>query len=175
MTDRASTTDDPDSIDAADDPVGLEIHAIYRELDQEIAQLAPRCEVSGRCCRFAEYGHTLFVSEAEFALLLSEAPPPTRRVDDGETCPWQDLKGRCTARAARPLGCRVYFCDPTYEAHAPEITERFLGRLKRLIERFGLNWNYAPLHRHIQLARDDEKLSRAFEADPEVQNLGLEA
>ena len=175
MTDRASTAENPDFQDVADDPVAEEIHAIYHELDQEIAQLAPRCQVSGLCCRFAEYGHTLFVSEPEFTVLMNEAPSPSRPFDDGATCPWQDLKGRCTAREARPLGCRVYFCDPKYEPHAPEITERFLARLNRLAERYALNWNYAPLHRHIQLMRGDEKLAPLFEIDAEVQDLGFEA
>jgi hypothetical protein len=126
--------------------------ALYDELDAAVAALGPVCQVSGCCCRFAEYGHTLFVSAAEAALLLAEAPPPARPLDDGATCPWQDRHGRCSARGARPLGCRVYFCDPAYQPHAPELSERFLGRLKRLVERLGLPWDYAPLHHHLRHA-----------------------
>ena len=66
---------------------------------------------------------------AEAALLVADAPPPARPLDDGATCPWQDGAGRCTARGARPLGCRVYFCDPSYEGQAEPLTEEFLGRL----------------------------------------------
>src|SRR3954452_19573866 len=91
------------------------LHALYAALDEEVARLGPVCRLSGRCCRFAEYDHTLFVSAPEMAVLLADAPPPSRPLDDGETCPWQDTKGRCTAREARPLGCRVYYCDPTYQ------------------------------------------------------------
>ncbi len=92
---------------------------MYRDLDAEVAGPAPVCLVSGLCCRFEEYGHTLFVSAPEMAILLADAPPPSRPLDDGATCPWQDARGRCTAREARPLGCRVYFCDPTYQDQAP--------------------------------------------------------
>src|SRR5437764_4905777 len=104
------------------------------------------------CCRFAEYGHTLFVSVAEFAVLLADAPPPARPLDDGATCPWQDAHGRCTAREARPLGCRVFFCDPAYLPEAPDLSERYLARLKRLVEDCDLPWDYAPLHDHLRRA-----------------------
>jgi Fe-S-cluster containining protein len=130
-------------------PFHAELREVYAELDAEVARLAPVCLISGRCCRFREYGHTLFVSATEVQYLLSEAPEPARPLDEGETCPWQDDRGRCTARAARPLGCRVYFCDPAYQDAAPLLSERFIARLKRLAERHGLPWNYAPLHRHL--------------------------
>ena len=130
-------------------PFHAELRALYGELDAEVARLAPICLISGRCCRFREYGHTLFVSAPEVQYLLSRASEPTRPLDAGETCPWQDDRGRCTAREARPLGCRVYFCDPAYQDAAPPLSERFIARLKRLAERHGLPWNYAPLHRHL--------------------------
>ena len=85
-------------------------------------------------------------------LLLADAPQPVRPLDDGATCPWQDAQGRCTAREARPLGCRVYFCDPSYEPTAPELTEQFLGPLKQLADEHGWPWNYAPLHQHLHQA-----------------------
>lgn len=129
------------------------LHAIYADLDAEVARHGPACELSGRCCRFAEYDHTLFLSAPEAAVLLAEAPPPFRPLDDGETCPWQDAHGRCTARQARPLGCRVYFCDPSYQGRAPELSEAYLARLRALAEEFGLAWNYAPLHRHLRQAQ----------------------
>jgi hypothetical protein len=126
-----------------------ELEELYRELDATIARLAPKCELSGRCCRFREYGHTLFVSSPEVELLIGVAPPPVRPVDGGETCPWQDSRGRCTARHARPLGCRVYFCDPAYQDAGQELSERFIGRLKELTQRHRLPWSYAPLHHHL--------------------------
>jgi hypothetical protein len=149
-----------------------ELRSIYEALDREIAELGPICRLSGLCCRFAEYGHTLFLSEPEFDLLLSEAPAPSRPLDDGETCPWQDLQGRCTAREARPLGCRVYFCDPRHGPHAPELSERFLTRLKRLAERHQRPWNYAPLHRHARQARDAGKFTPRHQSDAGPDSAG---
>jgi Fe-S-cluster containining protein len=135
-----------------------DLHAIYAEVDAEVARLGPVCQLSGRCCRFDEYGHTLFVSAPEAALLVAEAPPPVRPLDDGATCPWQDARGHCTARAARPLGCRVYYCDPTYEGQAEALSETFIGRLKRMADENRLPWDYAPLHRHLHQAVADGRL-----------------
>ena len=131
------------------------LRGVYDSVDEEVARRAPVCRISGRCCRFEEYGHTLFVSAPEFALLLAEAPPPSRPPDDGATCPWQDERGRCSAREARPMGCRVYFCDPNFQVDAPEIAEAGIARLKRMVDDLGLPWDYAPLHRHLHMARDD--------------------
>jgi Fe-S-cluster containining protein len=132
-----------------------DLHAIYGELGADVAKAGPVCALSGRCCRFAEYGHTLFLSEPEFVLLLADAPPPVRPLDDGETCPWQDDQGRCTAHQARPLGCRVYFCDDSYGSHSHDLSERHIGGLKRLVAARGMPWNYAPLHHHLRRALEE--------------------
>jgi hypothetical protein len=132
-----------------------ELCALYATLDTELARLGPVCLVSGRCCRFHEYGHTLFVSEPEMDHFLAEAPAPSRPLDDGQTCPWQDELGRCTARDGRPLGCRIYHCDPSFQDVAPALSEQFIGRLKALAERHALPWNYAPLHRHLRDRRQE--------------------
>lgn len=127
-----------------------DLRAVYAEVDAEVAHLGPICQLSGRCCRFNEYGHTLFVSAAEARLLLHRVPRPLRPLDGGETCPWQDAPGHCTARDCRPLGCRVYYCDPAYEPSASGLSERYIARLKALTDKHGLPWNYAPLHRHLE-------------------------
>jgi hypothetical protein len=144
-----STGPPPEPTTNLADEARLPLRTLYGELDRAIAERAPVCQLSGRCCRFEEYGHTLFLSAAEAAVLIADAPPPVRPLDRGETCPWQDRLGRCTAREARPLGCRVYFCDPSYDDQAPILTERFLTRLKELADQRGWPWDYAPLHRHL--------------------------
>jgi Fe-S-cluster containining protein len=131
-----------------------DLRALYDQLDNEVAGLGPVCQLSGRCCRFQEYGHTLFVSSLEVQFLLGHAPEPERPLDQGQTCPWQDARNRCMARGARPLGCRVYFCDPAYQDSGEDLSERFIARLKQLTEKHDLPWNYAPLHRHLHQERD---------------------
>jgi hypothetical protein len=73
-----------------------QLPTLYAALDAEIAAAAPVCELSGRCCRFLEYGHTLFLSQPE-AALLRETPFPPGAVIDEASCPYQ-VGGLCTAR-----------------------------------------------------------------------------
>ena len=118
--------------------------AIYAEADAAVAAAGPRCDSSGRCCRFKEYGHTLFISQLEADVLLESAPPYSQPVT-ADFCPFQ-VDNLCTAREPRPLGCRVYFCDPTYQETGNAITETHLNKLKRLAEELETGWRYAPLH-----------------------------
>jgi Fe-S-cluster containining protein len=122
---------------------------LYAEVDREVAAAGPVCVASGRCCRFKEYGHTLFLSNLEAEVLLAGAPPYDPSSVTAEFCPFQ--KGNlCTAREPRPLGCRVYYCDPNYQEKAGELTEKYLHRLKQLADEHGAEWRYAPLHVFLQ-------------------------
>jgi hypothetical protein len=120
--------------------------ALYKEVDAEIAAENPRCDLSGRCCRFTEYGHTLFLSAAEAEPLFSVEPEAS---DDRGECPYQ-IAGRCTARDRRPLGCRIYFCDPRYADRMIEISESAVRRLKALHDGWGKPWDYRPLERFLE-------------------------
>jgi Fe-S-cluster containining protein len=124
-----------------------EVLNLYRAVDQEVAAAGPVCVASGRCCRFKEYGHTLFLTTLEADVLLAAAPPYERPVT-AEFCPFQ--KGNlCTAREPRPLGCRVYYCDPAYQETGNALTEKYLARLRELHERHGVAYRYAPLHHFL--------------------------
>ena len=120
---------------------------LYAEADREVAVAGPVCIASGRCCRFKEYGHTLFLSNLEAEVLLQDAPAYERPVTS-EFCPFQ--KGNlCTAREPRPLGCRVYYCDPTYQETGQRISETYLRKLKELADALDIPWRYAPLHHFL--------------------------
>lgn len=125
-----------------------ELMQLYESLDATVAAAGPRCELSGRCCRFKEYGHTLFLSDLEAELLLETPLPPGQRVQEG-LCPYQ-VQGRCEAREGRPLGCRVYYCEPAYQQRQVEISEAYIAQLKQLCEKLERQWNYRPLHSHLR-------------------------
>ncbi|HEV8060607.1 MAG TPA: hypothetical protein VGP68_12065 [Gemmataceae bacterium] len=134
--------------------VHQQIMALYDEVDREVAAAGPVCIASGRCCRFKEYGHVLFLSNLEASVLLADAPAYEAPVT-ADFCPFQ-RDNLCTARGPRPLGCRVYYCDPTYQTRAGEITEKYLARLKILAEQSGIDWRYAPLHQFLNKPQDAE-------------------
>ncbi len=137
------------------------VDEVYAAVDAAVAAARPVCHASGKCCRFAEYGHTLFLSRFEADILLETAPayePPVSR--DG--CPFQ-VGGLCTARAERPLGCRIYFCDPAYAGVGEAITEDAVRRLKALADEHETGWEYAPLHVFLnQAARPAGKVRRSL-------------
>ena len=132
------------------DEVRRKVLAVYAAAEAAVAAAAPRCDASGRCCRFTEYGQTLFISHFEAEILLESAPPFAQPVSrDG--CPFQ-VNGLCTTRETRPLGCRIYFCDPAYQDTGNAISETFLRRLKALAEEHAIGWRYAPLHHFLNEA-----------------------
>jgi hypothetical protein len=129
---------------------------LYRQVDAEVAAAGPICQASGRCCRFKEYGHRMYLSNLEAAVLLAGAPPYEHPVSP-DFCPFQ-RDNLCTAREPRPLGCRIFFCDPGYQETGNEITERYLRRLKELAVAHGLEWEYAPLHYFLNEHDGTERL-----------------
>jgi hypothetical protein len=129
------------------DELRRKVLELYQEVDAAVAAAGPVCVASGRCCRFKEYGHVLYLSNLEADVLLAGAPSYQTPVT-AEFCPFQKEK-LCTAREPRPLGCRVYFCDPTYQETGNQITETYLVRLKQLASEHDLPWRYAPLHEFL--------------------------
>jgi Fe-S-cluster containining protein len=162
-------SDDSNPSDPQERSLRASLRILYDDLARDIAKAGPVCDLSGRCCRFNEWDHTLFLSGIEAKLLIEDAPPPVRALDDGVTCPWQNERGHCTAREARPLGCRVYFCDPNYQETGQILSERYLNRLKALADEYQHPWAYAPLHRHLREATTTG-LWRSFEASETGSN-----
>ena len=119
-----------------------------RELYARVeADLAARpglaCRRSGRCCRFEEAGHELYLTRLEFEEM--QARGGARRGGAG-ACPWlQD--GLCANREGRALACRTYFCSD--EALAAEVTEHWHGEIRRLHDRCGANYDYRSLADHL--------------------------
>ena len=148
--------------------------ALYAEVDAAVAAAGPKCESSGRCCRFKEWGHVLYLSHLEAEVLLAAAPPYVQPVaQDG--CPFQQDK-LCTAREPRPLGCRIYFCDPNYQQTANVIMEDALAKLKRLADEHERGWRYAPLHAFLNEAeRSPLPLSSSVAAESDRIALPLTA
>jgi hypothetical protein len=123
-------------------PAAAELAALYARLDAEIAARNPRCELSGRCCDFPRSGQRLFATQPEAAFALQAAGGTAPPAPSG-LCPWW-VDGRCGNRAGRPLGCRIYFCDPAWEHQMPSVYERYHAELKSMHERHALPYRYAP-------------------------------
>ncbi len=154
---------------AARPDVQLKVQAIYDLVDRDIQARSPVCDASGRCCRFETYGHRLYVTALEIAVFLRryELAAPQSVTADAQTefksesqsesqplalplastgplpdaCRYQ-VNGLCSVHAYRPLGCRIFFCDPTAEAWMSEVYEHYLAALRDLHDHLGLHYRY---------------------------------
>src|SRR5256885_945547 len=74
------------------DALTTEITAIYARVQQAIDTRRPRCDISGRCCQFEQFGHRLFVTTAELAVFAGQlgrlTPSPATSENPGG-CPFQ--------------------------------------------------------------------------------------
>jgi Fe-S-cluster containining protein len=101
-------------------PARAELLALYKEIDALVAPFA--CDASADCCHFARTGREPHVHAVELVEVLAAAravnvPLSKKRLpvaggpDPDRTCPMLDPAGRCRIYAARPFGCRTYFCE----------------------------------------------------------------
>jgi hypothetical protein len=133
-----------------------------------------RCLGGGTCCRFDRLEHRLWASCGEIALLLGSSHKPRATSHEGLAkaelvgpactpargtaqngfrartdalpgrCPWQ-LGPRCLARQARPLGCRIYFCQKQYDNYFHEIYEKHHDLIRAAHQRYCATYAYADV------------------------------
>lgn len=119
-----------------------ELAGLYHQADAELAGAGQPCRRCGRCCNFAHYGHRLYVTTAELALLMRSAPPNPSAAGDGR-CPFQH-HDECIARAHRTLGCRVFSCRGD-RGTANDLYERCHARIRALHQSHRIPYIYAEL------------------------------
>lgn len=117
------------------------VDAVYRDVAAAVEERRPLCVISGRCCRFEEYGHRLYVTTLELAAFVAGLGKKEVKSWDGRGCPFQVGK-LCGVHAIRPFGCRIYFCDATSTQWQQEAYEVFHARLKQLHESLGVPYFY---------------------------------
>lgn len=136
-----------------------------------IAARGPACWASGRCCRFEQFGHRLYVTGLEAALTVvrlelggglawagANGPLDVAQVDAAATaggCPFQSAN-LCGVHTIKPVACRVFFCDRTAQTWQSELLERAHGMIRELHDRHAIGYAYAEwrwLLRTLLLAR----------------------
>lgn len=133
---------------AARDPaVARAVKGVYDDTASRVEQRGPACWASGRCCHFEATGHRLYVTglEAAIAQQLAARPAVTSSVRASLTlggCPFQ--QGHlCGEREARPLGCRVYFCDQSAQSWQQELSEHGINQIRVIHDEFDIPYRYA--------------------------------
>ena len=129
------------------------VRGIYTELQQEIERRRPACAISGRCCRFEEYGHRLYVTTIELAAFVAGLDQKPSDQWDGTGCPFQQGK-LCGVHRIRPFGCRAFFCDPTADQWQQEQYERFHAKLKAMHGALGVPYYYVEWRAGLRAVLD---------------------
>ncbi|WP_428389651.1 YkgJ family cysteine cluster protein [Mucisphaera sp.] len=136
---------------AAQPDIDQAIAALYANLDKAVEDRSPRCDQSGRCCSFEAYGHRLYVTALETARFLRHAPPVPQSTEPTNSLPLlhqhqpgcrYQVDKLCTVHTIRPLGCRVYFCEPGTEAWQQDTYEHFMAQLRHLHEEHHIPYAY---------------------------------
>ena len=120
------------------------VHQVYETIDKRLHEIKPACGMTGKCCHFEEYGHRLFVSTGELAAFVADiahAPAAVAHAPDGTSCRFQ-VGNLCTAHSARPMGCRLFFCDPHSDRELSELYETMHQQLKRLHDQLEIPYFY---------------------------------
>jgi Fe-S-cluster containining protein len=118
------------------------VSSLYSALETRIAIRRPLCVVSGRCCRFDEYGHRLYVTTMELAAFMYDLRlAPVEPIPQEGGCPFQKSK-LCSVHTIRPMGCRLFFCDTTATEWQRDQYEKFHAELKRLHETLAVPYSY---------------------------------
>ncbi len=156
-----------------DEAIAARLDEIHRDASARIAQRGPVCWASGRCCNFEAYGHRLYVTglEAALALLRADQPditphPPSDTLPDRRSLPILDAHAAdrlirdthaarrrggcpfqrgnlCGIHHAKPLACRVFFCDRTAQAWQHELHEHLLDAVRTLHNDHAIPYCYA--------------------------------
>ncbi len=146
---------------ARDEPVRNVLEAVYEYAAEAIAQRGPVCNASGKCCRFEEYGHRLYVTGLEAAYtvcqLTNEHPALTQSalqqaISDGG-CPFQ-IDNLCAVHPLRPMGCRVYFCDPIAQGWQEDLSEKLLQQIRSLHTDNDIEYRYGEWRTMLGLFLD---------------------
>ena len=144
-----------------------ELERIYAEAEQLYAGWS--CEASTDCCHFERTGREPYVTSLELSYLMRAvrksgraigAQPSPRKLPvlaSGEgRCPLLDAAGRCSVYAARPIGCRTFWCERRRETHPGR--HRDMNELVRRIQDLAA--------RHTEGGERGRPLRRAIELCP---------
>jgi hypothetical protein len=121
-----------------------ELQELYRRLEKELAPVKRHCDARGICCNFSKCGHMLYVTDIEAAEMARSGAEPDAALAEGGTCPYL-RDGKCGIRDNRAIGCRLYYCDKTYEDERNELCEKFLKDARLIEQRYGIAHRYRPV------------------------------
>ena len=157
---------------ARDPTIRAELEAVYERVARATRERRPLCSASGRCCHFEKHGHRLYVTGLEAAYTIASLKdagamgvmhdPSTREAGDARVVPTSPrvlslpqvdaarergdcpflIDNLCSVQGIKPLGCRVYYCDPTAQQWQMDLSEECLATIRTIHDRHGIEYRY---------------------------------
>ena len=139
------------------------LEMVFIRVEGEIASRQPICTTSGRCCHFEKHGHRLYTTGLEAAYTVARLDRSlTRQALDAAIsrggCPFQ-LDILCSVHTIRPVGCRVYFCDPTAQTWMEDLAERAHGWIRAIHESHDIEYRYGEWRSMLAMFAGSDVLS----------------
>ena len=126
----------------------LALGKIYYDIDKEIALHDVECNACSKCCNFAKFDHILFANSLEVEYIICNLEKPLKGITPG-ICPFQQ-NGKCSIRKYRTLGCRVFYCDKSYDKNlSQDIYNKYYGKIKELTLKHKKEWSYKPFLEYL--------------------------
>jgi hypothetical protein len=122
----------------------VELREIYARLATALEPYRRHCDMRGVCCDFAKCGHMLYVTGLEAAEMIKSGVAPDPALAEDGKCPF--LRGnQCGIRDHRAIGCRIYYCDKTYNDERNALCEKYLREAREIEARYGIEHSYMAI------------------------------
>ena len=129
------------------------VDAIYRWVDEQVAQLDRSCKACGDCCDFEAFGHRLYVTTPELLHFQHTIGPEIKEMTAG-FCPYR-VDGKCSVYHRRFSGCRTFACGGDTE-HQSQLSEQAIRKFKAMCEEHQILYRYVYLKAGLDLLRQKE-------------------
>lgn len=130
----------------------LEVGAIYRWLDGQLAGMESSCQACGNCCDFESFGHRLYVTTPELLYFRSRLGEPAKTMTTG-VCPYR-IDGKCAVYLYRFSGCRIFSCRGDVEKENT-LCEEAVSKFKTLCDEHSVQYRYVCLKAGLEWLRPD--------------------
>jgi len=130
-----------------------EVDAVYRWLDEQLAEMVPSCRACGDCCDFESFGHKLYVTTPELMYFQHHFGPNIKDMTTG-ICPYC-IDGKCTVYPYRFSGCRIFSCKGDAEKENA-LCEQAISKFKSLCDEYRLDYHYVSLQAGLEMIQEDQ-------------------
>jgi hypothetical protein len=129
-----------------------EVDAVYKWLDERLAQMDSSCRACGDCCDFESFGHKLYITTPELIYFQNRLSQPVKTMT-ADVCPYC-IDGKCTVYPYRFSGCRIFSCKGDTEKENA-LCEKAISKFKMVCNEYPIPYNYVYLKSGLEMLLRD--------------------